>query len=187
MSGRSVGRELHAFVIHLVVASLALALVLALGVGAMLLLRWALPLELASSSPQKALEASGRILELHEKFWPVTLGSLVGVAVAAAWLGRRITGPLVRFQRAFLRMANGEPLEPLQIRATDYLAHEVAAFNRMVVALKERATEQARIRGEALATLEELGEHAAETGDDTVGTLTARALELLKASHGSTS
>lgn len=185
MSGRSVGRELHAFVIHLVVASLAFALVLALGVGALLLVRWALPLELASSSPQKALEASGRILELHEKFWPVTLGSLVGVALAAAWLGRRITGPLVRFQQAFQRMANGEPPEPLQIRATDYLAHEAAAFNRMAAALKERATEQARIHGEALATLEELGEHAAETGDDAVATLAARALELLKASHGS--
>jgi len=152
--GRSVGHELQAFVIHLVVASLAFALVLALGVGAMLLLRWALPLELASSSPQKALEASGRILELHERFWPVTLGSLVGVALAAAWLGRRITGPLVRFQHAFQRMAEGGLPEPLQIRATDYLAQEVAAFNRMVAALKERATEQARIRGEALATLE---------------------------------
>ena len=88
----------QAFVIHLIVASLAFALVLALAVGALLLVRWALPLELASSSPQKALEASGRILELHEKFWPVTLVSLIGVALAAAWLGRRITGPLVRFQ-----------------------------------------------------------------------------------------
>lgn len=186
MSHRDAGYELQAFVIHLMIAALAFAVVLALGIGALLLVRWALPLELASSSPQKALEASGRILELHERFWPVTFGSLVGVALAAAWLGRRITGPLVRFRQAFARIAEGEVPEPVKVRSSDYLAHEVADFNRMLAALKERAARQTEARAEVLAALEELSERAAECGEEGVAALAARALERLKASHGST-
>jgi methyl-accepting chemotaxis protein len=186
VSRREIGYDLQAFVIHLMLSALAFALVLALGIGALLLVRWALPLELASSSPQRALEASGRILELHERFWPVTFVSLVGVALAAAWLGRRITGPLVRFRMAFARLAEGEVPEPVQIRSTDYLAHEVAAFNRMLAALKERGARQAEARAEVLAALEELSERAAASGEDTLATLAARALERLKASHGRT-
>jgi methyl-accepting chemotaxis protein len=178
------GHELKWFGLHLIAASLAFALALALGVGALMLVRWALPLELASSSAQKALEASGRILELHEKFWPVTLVSLAGVALAAAWLGRRITGPLVRFTEAFRRMAQGELPEPLHIRASDYLVDEVTALNDMLAALKSRAAEQARGRSEVVAALEELIEHAAKSEDDTLVSLAARALERMRALDG---
>lgn len=187
MNQRNTGHELKMFGIHLVVASIAFALVLALGVGAALLVRWALPLELASSSPQKALEASGRILELHEKFWPVVLVSLSGVALAAGWLSRRITGPLVRFVDAFRRIAEGGLPAPIHIRATDYLVHEVNELNTMVVALKNRATERASLRGEILAALEELSEHASESEDDTLAALVQRALDKMKALDGSPS
>ena len=178
------GRELKWFGLHLIAASLAFALVLALAVGALMLVRWALPLELASSSAQKALEASGRILELHEKFWPVTLMSLVGVVLAAAWLGRRITGPLVRFAAAFRSLADGQVPEPLQIRAHDYLVDEVTALNDMLAALKLRAAEQARGRSEVTAALEELVEQAAKSEDDTLASLAARALERMRALDG---
>ena len=185
MSRRPAGHELKSFGIHLVAASLAFALALSLAVGAMMLVRWALPLELASSSSQKALQASGRILELHERFWPVVLVSLVGVAVAAGWLARRITGPLVRFTHVFARIGAGEVPEPIQIRGSDYLVNEVEALNAMLGALQARAADRARLRGELLATLEELGEQAAEKRDEAVAALAGRALELTKALDGS--
>jgi methyl-accepting chemotaxis protein len=173
-----------AFAIHLVMASLAFGLVLALGVGATMLVRWAVPLELASSSPQKALEASMRILELHERFWPVAFFSLVGVALAAGWLGRRITGPLVRIGQGYARIAAGELPAPLAIRATDYLRDEVAAFNAMLAALDARAQERERARAEALAALDELRDHAAKSDDDALGSLAARVLECIRAIDG---
>jgi len=181
MSRRSNGHELKSFGIHLIVASVAFALVLALGAGALTLGRWALSLELASSSLQEALVASGRILELHERFWPVTLVSLLGVALAAGWLGRRITGPLVRFTSAFQRLAAGEFPEPLRLRSTDYLAHEADALNELIAALKARAAERARVRGEVLAALEELRERSSENGRAEGTELAERALEQMKA------
>ena len=187
MSRRSTGHELKSFGIHLIVASVAFALVLALGAGALTLARWALPLELASSSPQKAFEATGRILELHERFWPVTLVSLIGVALAAGWLGRRITGPFMRFTRAFEQLAAGEFPELLQLRSTDYLAHEAAALNELIAALKVRATERARVHGDIRATLEELSERIHENGEADAKELAERALDQMKALDGSSS
>jgi methyl-accepting chemotaxis protein len=185
MSRRSSAHELKCFGIHLVVASVAFALVLALAVGALTLARWALSLELASSSPQRVYEATGRILELHEHFWPVTLVSLLGVALAAGWLGRRITGPLVRFTNVFERLAAGEFPEPVQLRSSDYLAHEADALNELVAALKARAVARARLQGEVLATLEEIGERAHSAAD--LAELAERALEQMKALDGRSS
>jgi len=187
MSQRRTGHELQSFCVHLIVASIAFALVLALGAGAITLARWALPLELASSSPQKAFEASGRILELHERFWPVTLVSLIGVALAAGWLGRRITGPFVRFTRAFEQLAAGEFPELLHLRSTDYLADEAAALNELIGALKARATERAKANRDLLAALEELSESIHEHGAADLMELAERALEQMKAVHGSSS
>jgi methyl-accepting chemotaxis protein len=187
MKKRRTGHELKSFGIHLIVASAAFALVLALGAGALTLARWALSLELASSSPQNALEASGRILELHARFWPVTLVSLLGVAVTASWLGRRITGPLVRFMSAFEQLAAGGFPEPLHVRSTDYLAHEADTLNELIATLKARAAEMANVRGEVLATLEELRERSREAGEAAVTELAEIAFEQMKAFDGRSS
>jgi len=187
MSRRSAAHELKSFGIHLVVASLAFAMVLALGVGAVTLARWALPLELASSSPQKMYEATGRILELHAHFWPVTLFSLIGVALAAGWLGRRITGPLVRFMGVYHSLAAGGFPEPVQLRSTDYLAIEADALNELVAALKARAAGRARLQGEVCAILEEMRDGARERAAADLAELAERALEQMKALDGSSS
>jgi methyl-accepting chemotaxis protein len=187
MMPKVTAHELKAFRNHLVVASVGFALVLALGTGALTLVRWAFPLELASSSPQAAFEATGRILELHERFWPVAFASLAGVALAAAWLGRRITGPFTRFTRAFQQLAAGRFPEPLQLRSGDYLAKEVAAVNQLIAALKERAGERARAVGAVLATLEELNERVREGGRIDAIELSERALEQMKGLDGRSS
>jgi methyl-accepting chemotaxis protein len=180
-------RELKAFRNHLVIASFAFALVLALGTGVLTLVRWAFPLEMASSSPQAAFEATGRILELHQRFWPVAFVSLTGVALAAAWLGRRIIGPFTRFTRAFQQLAAGQFPEPLQLRSGDYLAAEVAAVNQLIVALKERAGERASALGALVATLEELNERIREGGRADAIELSERALEQVKDLDGRSS
>jgi methyl-accepting chemotaxis protein len=187
MTPKPTAHELRTFGIHLMIASLAFALVLALSAGALTLLRWALPLELASSSPQAAFEATGRILELHERFWPVAMMSLIGVALAAAWLGRRITGPFTRFTRAFQQLTAGQFPQPLQLRSSDYLAHEVAAVNEMIAALESRAAERTLAIGALVATLEELSERIREGGRADAIELAERALEQMKGLHGSSS
>ena len=187
MTRRTTAHELKSFGIHLMGASLAFALVLALGVGAVTLGRWAVSLELASSSPQKVYEATGRILELHERFWPVVLVSMLGAVIAASWLGRRITGPLVRFTNVFQRLAAGEFPEPVTPRATDYLALEAEALNQLVSALKERAGERARAVGTVLATLEELNERIREGGRTDALELSERAVEQMKGLDGRSS
>lgn len=184
MSKRITGHELKSFGIHLVVASLCFSLVFALVTGALTLARWALPLELASSSPQNALEASGHILELHARFWPVTLASLLGVAVTASWLGRRITGPLVRFIGAFRQLAAGGFPEPFHVRSSDYLAHEVGELNELIATLKARSAQLANVRGEVLATLEDLRERAREVGEPALTELAEIAFEQMKALDG---
>jgi methyl-accepting chemotaxis protein len=187
MTRRTTAHELKSFGIHLMGASLAFALVLALGVGAVTLGRWAVSLELASSSPQKVYEATGRILELHERFWPVLLVSMLGVVIAASWLGRRITGPLVRFTNVFQRLAAGEFPEPVTPRATDYLALEAEALNQLVSALKARSAERARLQGEVMATLDEMSDRIRQHATADVKELAERALEQMKALHGSSS
>lgn len=184
MSLRPAPHELKSFGMHLMVASVGFALVLAFVAGALTLARWALPLELASSSPQKALEASGRILELHARFWPVTLVSLIAVALTAGWLGRRLTGPLDRFLSVFQRLAAGEYPAPLQLRSGDYLTQEADALNELISALKTRAVERARVCGEALADLEELRERIRENGEGDLAALAERALEHMKVLDG---
>jgi methyl-accepting chemotaxis protein len=187
MTRRTTPHELKSFGIHLMGASLAFALVLAIGVGAITLGRWAISLELASSSPQKMYEATDRILELHERFWPVLLVSLLGVTVAAGWLGRRITGPLVRFTNVFQRLAAGEFPEPVSLRSSDYLALEVEALNQLVSALKARSAQRASLQGEVMASLDELSERLRQHGAADVKELAERALEQMKALHGSSS
>jgi hypothetical protein len=74
--------------------------------------------------------------------------------------------------------------DSLQIRSTDYLALEVAAFNSMVAALRARATEQERARAEVISALEALSDHAAKSEDDVLSALAARALERVRSSGG---
>jgi methyl-accepting chemotaxis protein len=184
MSRRGTAHELKSFGIHLVVASVALTAVLALGVGAITLARWAISLELASSSPQKVYEATSRILELHQRFWPVALVSLIGAAITASWLARRITGPLVRFTNVFQRLAAGEFPDPVFPRSTDYLALEAGALNELIAALKARAAERSQLQGEVLATLDELSERIRQHATADLKDLADRALEQMKALRG---
>jgi methyl-accepting chemotaxis protein len=172
------------FALHLLAASLSFALVLELGVGAAMFARWVVSLDAAPLTSAAALEASAEILALHERFWPVAGAGLLAVALAAAWITRRITGPLVRFTQAFDRLRDGGFPEPLRIRATDYLVREVQAFNSMVAALKARATEVEGARAELSAALEELSERVHDRDADALAALAGRALELVKILDG---
>jgi methyl-accepting chemotaxis protein len=80
-----------------------------------------------------------QILDLHARFWPVVLTSLVSVFLSSWLLYRRMVAPLVRFVRVFESVRRGEIPEPLTLRATDYLRREAEALNAMLAALREQA------------------------------------------------
>ena len=181
--------ELKSFGIHLIVASVAFALVLALGAGARD--ARALGASLSSWPPplrRRLYEASGRILELHVRFWPVTLVSLIGVALAAGWLGRRITGPLVRFTASSSASAAGEFPEPVQLAL-----HRLPRARGGRAQRADHRAEGARggageTRGaRSLATLEELSERVREAGQADAIELAERALEQMKGLDGHSS
>lgn len=175
---RRAPRASRAFAAHLAAASLVFGGVALVIAGAAMIGRWAFRLELASSSTQGALEASRRILELHETYWPIAAVALVALALSAHWLGRRITGPLVRFVDAFEQVAAGHVPAPVAVRANDYVARELAALNGMLDALRERAAQREATRAELLATLDELAERT--RGDAASGELLATALDQAK-------
>ena len=178
MRRRSAAHELGVFSYHLIGASLVFGGALVLAAATVLFLRWAIPLERASSSSHRALEASRRILELHEDFWPAAAVSLVALAVAAWWLGRRLRGPLTRYQAVFAELEAGGTPAPVAIRSTDYLALETDALNSMLAALAARE----RVRGEQCAALvDELDELARSAAGARLTTEIERALALAKA------
>lgn len=100
------------------------------------------------------------ILYLHSTYWPVILSMLVASVASGLFLFRRMKAPLVRFVRIFEAVGRGGVPKALRIRKIDYLGEEVAALNRMLERLAERADAQERsfVRLEsALAELEASG------------------------------
>jgi methyl-accepting chemotaxis protein len=172
-------RRLRAFAVHVVIAGAAFAFVAALAAGFALLLRWAVALQ-SAEAPQSALAATREILALHEAFWVSLAVSLLAVCVAASWLGRHITGPLQRFVGEFRELAAGRPPRAFQIRATDYLADELDAFNAMATALADRARARTQVAAELHGELEALADAARGRGDAAALAALARAAELAK-------
>jgi hypothetical protein len=167
---------LRMFTVHLLGASLVFGTALVALAAGLLLLRWAIPLEHASSSPHRALEASRHILELHEGFWPAAGASLFALGVAAVWLGRRLRGPLTRYRDVFARVEAGGTPAPIAIRATDYLAEETAALNTMLDGLAARD----RLRAERCAALLDELDELARGSDPGSSSRIARAHALAK-------
>lgn len=173
-------RRLRAFAHHLVLASGSFAFIAVMLAGFALLMRWALALESASSSTQRALAATREILLLHEAFWISAAVSVVAACISGAWLARHITGPLRRFVRSFDEIGAGRAPAPLSIRATDYLGDELAAFNAMAGALAARERERGAAAAELLGELEELEAAARERRDEIALGALDRARDLVK-------
>jgi methyl-accepting chemotaxis protein len=157
---------LRAFAHHLAIAGASFAFVAVMAAGLAQLLRWAIPLEAKSSSPQRALAATREILAFHEVFWVSAAVSVIAACVAAIWLGRHITGPLSRFAQAFQAIGAGRAPATIQIRATDYLADELDAFNAMAIALVERERARSAFSADLLGQLDELAAAARGRGDE---------------------
>lgn len=173
-------RRLRAFSHHLVLASASFAFVAVMAAGFALLMRWALQLESASSSTQRALAATREILLLHEAFWISAGVSVVAACIAGAWLARHITGPLRRFAAGFGEIGAGRAPTPIAIRATDYLGDELDAYNAMVLALAERERARSDAASELLGELEELEAAARVRGDERALASLAGASDLAK-------
>lgn len=177
-------RRLRAFGHHLILAAAAFAFTGVMAAGFALLLSWAIPLESAASSTQRALAATREILELHETFWIPAAVAVVAACLAGAWLARHITQPLRRFVRSFDEIGAGRAPGRLEIRATDYLGDELEAFNRMAEALAARERDRRDLAAALLGELEELEGAARTRGDERGLASLERAGELAKRLSG---
>lgn len=100
----------------------------------------------AATSLDELRSLTEQILDLHARFWPVVLCSLVSVFLSSWLLYRRMVAPLVRFVRVFDAVRRGEVPDPITLRAGDYLRREAEALNAMLAALRERRDENPTAR-----------------------------------------
>lgn len=154
--------------------------------AAMLLLASAVvlvPLFLAfDAAPAQELAAlTDRILALHDTLWPFVGLCIVAVFLSSWLILHRMVSPLVRYVRTFDAVAAGLVPGVVTLRATDYLAEETEALNRMLEALRER---QQALLATALGLqdeIDELAERAAGGGDAAIASAVARLHERGKA------
>lgn len=156
-------RVLSTFRLHLVLTSVAVAGTYALVIAAATFAPLVTQLDRGPLDRTALLGIADTILYLHATYWPVVGGMLVATVASAMLLFRRMTAPLVRFDRVFAEVARGEVPDDVRIRDTDYLQDEASALNHMLARLRERASTRAR----GIAQLEEaLAELEAATPRD---------------------
>ena len=96
----------------------------------------------AATSIDELRSLTGQILDMHTRFWPVVLSSLVSVFLSSWLLYRRMVAPLVRFVRIFDAVGQGQVPEPITLRSGDYLRREAEALNAMLNALRARQVQR---------------------------------------------
>lgn len=78
------------------------------------------------------------MLYMHERLWLLVFVCALIVAVSALKLSHRIAGPLVRYKRNLLLLAEGKLPPRLRTRNKDYLQEEVRCLNAAVAGIGER-------------------------------------------------
>ena len=98
-------------------------------------------------------EAADRMLVMHARIWPavIVLLSLIGLHAF-----HRVLGPLIRFQRAFGQIGQGELNFRIKLRKGDLLVGEEMAFNEMMDVLEEKINTSQKACHEALESLNAL-------------------------------
>ncbi len=76
-------------------------------------------------------DLAGRLWRITAVIWGTGFAALVLILAGAAWLARRITGPLAEMQAAAREMGSGNLSRTLQIRTGDEVEDMAEAMNRM--------------------------------------------------------
>ena len=90
---------------------------------------------------EEAFVAALRLLYLNERLWPALLISFLAIGCHSILTSHKIAGPLYRFNSIFKAMGEGILPSPTQLRARDYLYHELENINQMLERLREKITE----------------------------------------------
>ncbi|HEU4428029.1 MAG TPA: hypothetical protein VFT98_04705 [Myxococcota bacterium] len=113
------------------------------------------------ASPDEMLRLTGEILEVHARYWPVALISLLS-SIACSWiLYGRMRGPLFRFVEVFRAISTGRTPRDVVIRATDYVQDECAELNKMLSALRAHTEALERVELQVAS----ISDWAAANGD----------------------
>ena len=110
-------------------------------IGSILFIPAMVELNQTDYSSNQAIEAAGKILYLHTKFWPAVLLALILVALHSIRTSHQIAGPLYRFNRLFESMKEGNLPKRITLRKGDYLLNEVDLINQMLENLQIRVQE----------------------------------------------
>ena len=161
-------RRRRAFLAHLLVTSLLVSTGFVLVTAASLFVPVIMHLNDPAVSAESRLGVAEHLLRLHGSFWPMVLFVLVSCVVSSLLLYVRMTGPFVRFVRAFRAIERGEVPEPIVIRHGDYLREEQEALNSLLNAL--------RTRNDALHDAGEAVRQALASGDSNAVAGPAKAL-----------
>jgi len=145
---------------HLVLTASLVTLGFGAVVAASVFVPIAIQLGQTTLESEAAYGLAEHFLYLHGAFWPLIAIAMLGSIATGQLLYHRMRSPLIRFIRCFDEIAAGGTPDPVLIRASDYLAEETRALNRMVLALEQR---RASIRQAALR-LEELCDELAPQG-----------------------
>ena len=131
-------RRRRAFLAHLLVTSLLVSTGFVVVTAISLFVPVIMHLNDPTVTPGSRLGVAEHLLRLHGSFWPMVMFVLISCVVSSLLLYVRMTGPFVRFVRAFRAIERGEVPQPIEIRHGDYLREEQQALNSLLTALHAR-------------------------------------------------
>lgn len=136
-------RTLHHFRTHLLLTSLIVTAAFAATIALSIFAPLAAQLSRTQVDSDQMIGLADHFLFVHSALWPLVFLSLVSCIVSSTLLFLRMRQPLKRMVRAFDAVTDGRVPDPITIRDADYLSEEASAFNKMLIALRERSRERA--------------------------------------------
>ena len=151
----------------------------AIGFGIFAPLLWGL----ADTGAESGFEEQSIVMiYLHDRFWLIALLSLLVVVIGTVRFSHRVAGPMVRYKRNLVLLADGKLPPPLKTRRSDFLKEEVEILNRAVAGVGARAAAIRRAHAEVVRRVDALAA-ASGAGSPAVQQLQVACAELERAAQ----
>ena len=146
------------FATHLLLATLSMSAVFMVVAAAITFAPAVVQLEFGSGSLDQVAVLTQEILQIHAVVWPVVVACLIAVTLTSLFLFNRMTEPLLRFNKIFESIRQGNLPDPIELRGRDYLKREARALNEMTAELRSLIGEIKRNQLDLSGTIEEVAE-----------------------------
>jgi methyl-accepting chemotaxis protein len=100
--------------------------------------------------------AAEKVLAFHTRLWPALLALVCLLGMHSFRVFHRFIGPLVRFERGFKCIGEGDLECRIHLRKNDFLREEETAFNEMMSELQDHMTAIKKTTAEAHEAFERL-------------------------------